>query len=324
MAMISIGEHFVGNLQTGNPFLSCLKIFAIFLVTQLNRADALDCGLGEYPIGAECCPMCAAGLRVFKHCTANSSTTCMPCVEDTYTDHPNGLERCKKCKLCDKGANLVPEVVCTSTKNTVCGCPLGYFCSYLGTEDCEFCQRYTVCFPGTVVKERGTKTTDNVCEACPPGTFSAANMSNSCTPWPRLKENGLVQEEEGTPSDAVCANCLPVTAIVGAVLGVVLVAVATGLIYIWQRRKRKNYVLSVQESEMDKEVHPGFLTHVSPGSADDGLSKPCGNPEGKGKWRKDGLVKDSLSDYVPLKTSVKSHDKSATDEESMKLQMFTH
>lgn len=30
----------------------------------------------------------------------------------------------------------------------------------------------------------GTKTTDNVCEACPPGTFSTTNMSYSCTPWP--------------------------------------------------------------------------------------------------------------------------------------------
>ncbi|XP_025941389.1 tumor necrosis factor receptor superfamily member 14 isoform X3 [Apteryx rowi] len=189
------------------------------------------------------------GLRVFKHCTANSSTTCIPCVEDTYTDHPNGLEHCRKCKLCDKGANLVPEVVCTSTKNTVCGCPPGYFCRYLGTEGCELCRRYTVCFPGTMVKERGTKTTDNVCKACPPGTFSAANMSYSCAPWPGLKENGLVQEKEGTPpSDAVCSNCLPVTAIVGAVVGIALVAVAAGLIYIWQRRKRKNYVPPVQES----------------------------------------------------------------------------
>ncbi|XP_075376538.1 tumor necrosis factor receptor superfamily member 14 [Mycteria americana] len=217
-------------------------VFAVVLVTQLDRVDALDCELGEYPIGAECCPMCAAGLRVFKHCTANSSTTCIPCVEDTYTDHPNGLEHCRKCKLCDKGANLVPEVACTYTKNTACGCLPGYFCSYFGTEDCEFCQRYTVCFPGTMVKERGTKTTDNVCEVCPPGTSSTANMSDSCTPWSRLKENGLVQEEDGNPSSNSSA-----TAIVASVLGTVLV-VAVCLIYVWQRRKRKNYMPPVQES----------------------------------------------------------------------------
>ncbi|KAK4809652.1 hypothetical protein QYF61_002108 [Mycteria americana] len=141
-----------------------------------------------------------------------------------------------------EGANLVPEVACTYTKNTACGCLPGYFCSYFGTEDCEFCQRYTVCFPGTMVKERGTKTTDNVCEVCPPGTSSTANMSDSCTPWSRLKENGLVQEEDGNPSSNSSA-----TAIVASVLGTVLV-VAVCLIYVWQRRKRKNYMPPVQES----------------------------------------------------------------------------
>ncbi|KAF1446298.1 Tumor necrosis factor receptor superfamily member 5, partial [Spheniscus demersus] len=134
------------------------------------------------------------------------------------------------------GANLVPEVACTYTKNTVCGCLPGYFCSYFGTEDCELCQRYTVCFPGTMVKERGTKTTDNVCEACPPGTSSIANMSYSCTPWSRLKENGWVPGEDGNPS-----SDSSVTAIVGSVVGALLL-VAVGLTYIWHRKKRKTYM----------------------------------------------------------------------------------
>ncbi|NXE76332.1 TNR14 factor, partial [Cochlearius cochlearius] len=215
---------------------SRLKVFALVLVMQLDRVDALDCGPGEYPVGAECCPMCAAGLRVFKHCTADSSTTCVPCVEDTYTDHPNGLEHCRKCKLCDKGANLVPEVACTYTKNTVCGCLPGYFCSHLGTEDCELCQAYTVCFPGTIVKERGTKTTDNVCEACPPGTFSTTSMSYNCTPLPR--HNGPVQGEDGNTS-----SYSSVTATVISVVVIVTIVAAAGLVlFIWQRRKRKNYV----------------------------------------------------------------------------------
>ncbi|XP_074883255.1 tumor necrosis factor receptor superfamily member 14 isoform X6 [Buteo buteo] len=175
-------------------------VFAVVLAMQLDRVEASACGLGEYPVGAECCPMCAAG------------------------------------------ANLVPEVACTYTKNTVCGCLPGYFCSYLGTEDCELCQRYTVCFPGSMVKERGTKTTDNVCEACPPGTSSTANMSYSCTPWPTVKENGRVQgDDRNTSLDP------SVTAVVGSVVGIVLV-VAAALTYIWQRRKRKNYVPPVQES----------------------------------------------------------------------------
>ncbi|XP_074781003.1 tumor necrosis factor receptor superfamily member 14 isoform X3 [Athene noctua] len=92
-------------------------VVAVVLVAQLDGADALDCRPYEYPVGAGCCPRCAAGLRVFKHCTADSSTTCVPCVEGTYTDHPNGLEHCRKCKLCDKG---------TKTTDNVCeACPPG-------------------------------------------------------------------------------------------------------------------------------------------------------------------------------------------------------
>ncbi|NWX04153.1 TNR14 factor, partial [Caloenas nicobarica] len=212
------------------------KVLAVVLVMQLGGVEALDCGLGEYPVGAECCPMCAAGLRVFKHCTANSSTTCVPCVNDTYTDHPNGLEHCSQCKRCDEGANLVPEVACTHMKNTVCGCPPGYFCSYVGTRDCELCQRYTVCFPGSMVKERGTKTMDNVCEACPPGTSSTADMPYACRPQPKHEESGPGQGEDGNPSSAYF-----VATIVSAAVVIVLL-VAAGFACVWQRRKRKRFV----------------------------------------------------------------------------------
>ncbi|NWR59624.1 TNR14 factor, partial [Bucorvus abyssinicus] len=210
----------------------CPKVCAIVLLAQLHRVDASDCGLGEYPIGAECCPMCAAGLRVLKHCTASSSTTCIPCVEKTYTDHPNGLEYCKSCKLCDKGANLVVEEACTYMKNTVCGCLPDYFCSYFGPEDCEFCQRYTVCFPDSRVKERGTKTTDNVCEACPPGTSSTANTPYNCTPWPKFEEDWVQGEDNPSSHSSVAA----------IVCSVAIMLVGAGLIYTWQRRKRKRSV----------------------------------------------------------------------------------
>ncbi|NXS58964.1 TNR14 factor, partial [Brachypteracias leptosomus] len=204
------------------------KVVAIILVVLQDRVNALECGLGEYPIGAECCPMCASGSRVFKHCTKSSSTTCVPCVEDTYMDHPNGLSHCKICKLCDKGANLVVEAACTYTRNTVCGCPPGYFCSSAGAEDCELCQRYTACVPDSSIKERGTKTTDNVCEACPPGTFSTASMPYSCT-QSKLQENG---KDQGKDSITIAASVCSLIVLVGI----------TVLIYIWQRKKRKSYV----------------------------------------------------------------------------------
>ncbi|XP_032565044.1 tumor necrosis factor receptor superfamily member 14 isoform X1 [Chiroxiphia lanceolata] len=209
-------------------------VLAMVLVTQLERSDSAGCEPGEYPSGTECCPMCAAGWRVFKHCTARSSTTCIPCVEGTYTDHPNGLTRCRTCKLCDEGANLVTAAACTYTKNTVCGCRPEHFCSSSGPEGCELCQPYTVCVPGTMVKEWGTATKDHVCEVCPPGTFSSANMSVACTQWPRLKE------QDSYP------------AIIAIVLVVIVVAGAAALAHNWQRRKRKSYAPPVQESEHEQ------------------------------------------------------------------------
>ncbi|NXP29271.1 TNR14 factor, partial [Scytalopus superciliaris] len=205
----------------------CPEVLAAVLVAQLERSVAADCELGEYPTGTECCPMCPAGSRVFKHCTATSSTTCIRCLAGTYTDHPNGLTYCRACKLCDKGANLATAVECTYTKNTVCGCQPEHFCSSLGPEDCELCQPYTVCVPGTVVKERGTFTKDHVCEVCPPGTSSTANMSETCTPWPRLEE----QDPSPAPSvPAIVATLVPVVAVV---------VVAVAVRYIWQRKRRK-------------------------------------------------------------------------------------
>ncbi|NXU93333.1 TNR14 factor, partial [Xiphorhynchus elegans] len=167
-----------------------------------------------------------SGSRVFKNCTANSSTTCIPCVMGTYTDHPNGLTRCRPCKLCDEGANLMTAVACTSTKNTVCDCQPGHFCSSPEPEGCDLCLPYTVCVPGMMVKEWGTHTKDHVCEVCPPGTSSTASMSETCTPWPRL--------EEQEPSPA-----LPVPAVVAIIVSVVLVAAAAAAGCVWQRRKRK-------------------------------------------------------------------------------------
>nr|XP_021137627.1 tumor necrosis factor receptor superfamily member 14 isoform X2 [Columba livia] len=173
-------------------------VLAAVLVTQLGGAEALDCGLGEYPAGTECCPMCAAG------------------------------------------ANLVPEVACTHTRNTGCGCPAGFFCSSVGTQDCELCQRYTICFPGSMLKEKGTKTTDNVCEACPPGTFSTADMPYACTPWPKHNEGGPGQGEGGNPSSDYAV------ATIASVVAIVLL-VAAGFACVWQRRKRKGFVPPVQE-----------------------------------------------------------------------------
>ncbi|NXA02974.1 TNR14 factor, partial [Sapayoa aenigma] len=219
----------------------CPEVVAVVLLTLLERSGAVSCELDEYSTGTECCPMCPAGLRVLKHCTASSSTTCTPCVKGTYTAHPNGLPHCMPCKQCDKGANLMTEAACTYTSNTECGCRPEHFCSSLGPEGCELCQPYTVCVPGTVVKQWGNKTKDNVCEVCPPGTSSTASMSETCTPQLRSRHHNYffsrIRLEEQDPSPA-----LPVPAIVAILVSAVTLAVAAAVTYIWQRRRRKSYM----------------------------------------------------------------------------------
>ncbi|XP_039246817.1 tumor necrosis factor receptor superfamily member 14-like isoform X1 [Pipra filicauda] len=149
----------------------------------------------------------------------------------------NGTECCPTCAV---GANLVTAAACTYTKNTVCGCRPGHFCSSPGPEVCAVCQPYTVCVPGTMVKEWGTATKDHVCEVCPPGTNSTANMSVACTQWPRLKEQD--------PSPA-----LPEPAVIAILVSVVIVvAVVAAITHTCQRRKMRSRVPSVQESEHEQ------------------------------------------------------------------------
>ncbi|KAM9115931.1 tumor necrosis factor receptor superfamily member 5-like isoform 2-T2 [Pangshura tecta] len=186
--------------------------------------------------------MCSPGSRVLKHCGLNSSTTCMPCVGDTYTEHPNGLTECMRCKVCDAGARLIVKEKCTYTKNTVCGCALGDFCRHPVGGDCEMCSPSTICLAGFKVKISGTEFSDNVCEVCPDGTFSATNMSHTCQPWTRCEEEGKTEGKAGTTtSDAVCVkrglSATEMALII--VFSVLVVSAVFGAVYFLRKRKRK-------------------------------------------------------------------------------------
>ncbi|XP_067423246.1 tumor necrosis factor receptor superfamily member 14 isoform X2 [Emydura macquarii macquarii] len=228
-----------------------LLIFAIFLVTQLPHMEA-SCLPGDYEVNGQCCPMCSAGNKVVKICTPDSSTTCMPCVGDTYTEHPNGLTECMRCKLCDPGARLITKDKCTYTKNTVCGCSPDYFCSLPAGRDCEMCSENTVCLPGSMVKRPGTEFSDNICEDCPGGTFSTTNMSPTCHPWTKCEEQGKAELTPGTStSDVVCAkSSVNVASVVAVILSVLLAGGAgTATVYFLRRRaKRKNGEQPAQET----------------------------------------------------------------------------
>nr|XP_014429866.1 tumor necrosis factor receptor superfamily member 14 isoform X2 [Pelodiscus sinensis] len=237
-----------------------MLIFCIVLITQLPHPAALQCFPGEYEINGECCPMCSPGSRVVRHCKSNVSTTCIPCVHDTYTEHPNGLTECLRCKVCDKGARLTIKEKCTYTKNTVCGCALGDFCVHHGDGECEMCQLSTVCLPGSRVKVPGTEFSDNQCEVCPDGTFSASNMSRACQPWTKCEEQRMTEAKAGTRiSDAVCQQ----SSLSGAVIAVIIIllvllaASGAGGYFLWPKVKRKYNVTCKQGTEDEqKQAEP--------------------------------------------------------------------
>ncbi|XP_054857703.1 tumor necrosis factor receptor superfamily member 14 [Eublepharis macularius] len=219
---------------------------SVVLVTQLLCLEA--CLDGEYEIDNECCPMCSPGDRVFKHCTSSSSTSCRPCTEGTYTDHPHGLTRCFPCRICDSGSNLVIKERCTYTKNTVCTCASGYYCTHFTHEDCDSCQKHTISQPGYMVTKAGTETTDTQYVPCPPGTFSTEEMSFSCKPWTNCSESGKTEEEAGTAtSDVVCKKTQtddnkPSHSNLAAIIipSLLLPSLALILVFFYWRRKRKH------------------------------------------------------------------------------------
>ncbi|XP_019367213.1 PREDICTED: tumor necrosis factor receptor superfamily member 14 isoform X2 [Gavialis gangeticus] len=216
--------------------------FLVFLVIKTIPSEAMPCSPGEYVVHGECCPMCSPGQRVQKHCSNFSSTTCIPCVGNTYTDHPNGLEECRRCKFCDEELKLIIKEKCTYTRNTVCGCRVGYFCRVFHDEDCEMCQKQTICPPGFRLSIPGTATSDNVCEICPKGTFSAANMSKVCTPWTRCEDSGMVEVKAGTSaSDAGCGSRDFVTAVtVTGFVILVLLLISVAVFFCWREKKKRS------------------------------------------------------------------------------------
>ncbi|XP_067873010.1 uncharacterized protein [Heterodontus francisci] len=115
----------------------CCILFLIF-----NLRLVMSCSSEEYNFQELCCPMCHAGARVLKHCTAASPTTCIPCARGAFTDHPNGLEKCLKCKYCDPDLGLDTLQECTETQDAVCVCKAGYICLARTKDGCHMCTKH--------------------------------------------------------------------------------------------------------------------------------------------------------------------------------------
>ncbi|XP_016315356.1 tumor necrosis factor receptor superfamily member 14-like [Sinocyclocheilus anshuiensis] len=164
------------------------------------------CGPSEYKSAdGECCPMCNVGSVVYRHCTGDFSTTCIPCTPGTFTSQPNGLDKCFPCKHCAESQGLYSQSKCTTIQNTICDVLDGYYCIDYSDSQCRHAEKHSVCKPGQETKTPGTKTSDTECVHCAPGFYSPSGLN--CTKWTDCAARNGIKAEDGSPvKDVRCVQ----------------------------------------------------------------------------------------------------------------------
>ncbi|XP_064778203.1 tumor necrosis factor receptor superfamily member 14-like isoform X1 [Oncorhynchus masou masou] len=222
-------------------FESLIWTIPIILVFE-SIGSCIACGRAEYRIRDECCPMCSPGNRVHRHCTEFTSTSCVPCVDATFLDEPNGLMKCKVCTNCDPGLGFKVKQPCTYSSDTVCGTLEGFYCLDPTKDGCRAAQRHSSCKPGQYISHTGTTSTDTVCSDCTGDTYSDGSLA-ACQPHTQCDTLKLQQIKSGTHwSDSECGPQIsPIATLVfSVVLGVLAVIAAVTTAAIMKRRRRKH------------------------------------------------------------------------------------
>ncbi|CAI5638920.1 unnamed protein product [Oreochromis niloticus] len=214
--------------------------FLVILIILMKVSSGLTCHPAEYRIGNECCPKCLAGSRVKTHCNEYRSTSCLPCMDGTFTDQPNGLEQCSPCTTCHSALGLRVKKQCTATSDTLCAPLEGFYCVHHTGHSCERAQEHKRCKPGQYISQNGTASTDTECSDCSSGTFSNGTF-HSCQPHTQCHSLNLQQITAGTSAaDAQCGEgSVNVPAAVGAavIILIVIIGGGGGLLY-WHLKKR--------------------------------------------------------------------------------------
>uniref|UniRef100_A0A8C4T3Z3 Tumor necrosis factor receptor superfamily member 14-like n=1 Tax=Erpetoichthys calabaricus TaxID=27687 RepID=A0A8C4T3Z3_ERPCA len=215
------------------PFLFLVKML---IILQSFTKKAFACEPAEYYIQGNCCPVCSAGSRVYKHCTEDFNTVCVPCVGDTYTDRPDHLLKCWTCQNCDKGLGLMKIQECTPTSDTVCSVLPGYFCKEYSGSSCTTGKKHQSCSPGQFISRKGNAEEDTQCEGCPENTYSNGTL-NECKRHTNCKSLGLKEKNRGT--HAMDAECTEHSNTVAIVIGVIYLALTLiiGVFIILKRKK---------------------------------------------------------------------------------------
>eukprot|EP00062_Callorhinchus_milii_P012794 gi/632960291/ref/XP_007896108.1/ PREDICTED: tumor necrosis factor receptor superfamily member 25 [Callorhinchus milii] len=112
--------------------------------------------------------MCLTGYYWVASCDQpGGPAQCKPCLSETYIAHPNYEKKCRRCRSCDSEHQVIKN--CTSTNDTVCGCPKGKYQNC----DHERCQNFR-CLSCTSCLQRQVTITcsdraDTSCGDCLPG-----------------------------------------------------------------------------------------------------------------------------------------------------------
>ncbi|XP_067826489.1 tumor necrosis factor receptor superfamily member 5-like isoform X2 [Heptranchias perlo] len=261
------------------PFSGTRKgeIKKICLILSLVIHSAGCCGSGEYNIQGECCSMCPPGNIVYRHCTGDIGTTCKPCTSGEYVEHPNGFEKCLKCKACDRELGLEIEHECIYTRNTVCVPREGYYCAQREERGCQLGRKHSTCPPGKGVKGKATHFKDTVCVECPLGTYSSNDSSTeACKNWSKCEELNQNQVKPGSSfTDVECEKKTNLAAIIVPVLILILILAVILFALIWMKKYKKSRRHSDAERAQAEKQVPLIINQSKKEKTDQGgLSTP--------------------------------------------------
>ncbi|NXI98508.1 TNR11 factor, partial [Psophia crepitans] len=158
----------------------------------------------HYEYSGRCCTKCEPGKYMSARCTGTSDSVCQPCGPNEYMDVWNEEDKCLLHKICDQGKALREVNPGNSTFQRQCACTMGYHWN----EDCDCCQRNTICAPGFGVEHPVQQDKDTMCVPCPRGYFSkVASSTDECKSWTNCTALGMAEIVPGTDkSDAVCTE----------------------------------------------------------------------------------------------------------------------
>ncbi|XP_072927189.1 uncharacterized protein [Hemitrygon akajei] len=154
-------------------------IFLGIIFSILFRHLNSSCNIAEYEFKDICCPKCEPGLYVEEHCTEYGGTICHSCNTGTYQDSLNADEDCLKCTICGEGTYEI--LACSSTRDTVCDCTEGFYCTNITRDGCRECLKHRHCPPGQQVIRRGTYRRNTECGPCANGNCFSEGSSEKGT-----------------------------------------------------------------------------------------------------------------------------------------------